>query len=104
MQANGETLKEFAAAIERLARRAFVGLPAEHAQRETACAFVDGVRDREIKHDLRKGDERPLKETLNQALALEAAKAAAWPTARLREVTRIPTGRPSTPLELRRNE
>jgi hypothetical protein len=103
-QANGETLQEFAAAIERLARRAFVGLPAEHVQREAACAFVDGVRDGEIKHDLLKGDERPPKETLNQALRLEAVKAAAWPTARLRKVTRVPTGRPPTSPERHRNE
>jgi hypothetical protein len=42
--------------------------------------------------------------TLNQVLRIEAAKAAARPTARLREVTRVPTGRPPTPPERRRNE
>jgi hypothetical protein len=45
-QANGETLQEFAAAIDKLARRAFVGLPVEHMLTEVAFAFIDGVRDR----------------------------------------------------------
>jgi hypothetical protein len=40
-----------------------------------------------------------LNEALNQAVKLEAAKAAAWPTARLREATRVPTERPPTPPE-----
>jgi hypothetical protein len=45
-----------------------------------------------------------LNDALNQASRIEAAKAAAWPTARLREVTRVPTGRPPTPPERRRDE
>jgi hypothetical protein len=43
-------------------------------------------------------------ETQLAALKLEAAKAAAWPTARMREVTRVPTARPPTPPERRRSE
>jgi hypothetical protein len=43
-------------------------------------------------------------ETQLSALKLEAAKTATWPTARLREVTRVPTGRPSTPPECRRSK
>jgi hypothetical protein len=43
-------------------------------------------------------------ETKLAALKFEAAKAAAWPTARQREVTRVPTGRTPTLPERRRNE
>jgi hypothetical protein len=50
------------------------------------------------------GGDRTLNEALNQALKREATKATAWPTARLREGTRVPTGRPPTPPERRRNE
>jgi hypothetical protein len=57
-------------------------------------------RDRKKKHLLMGGD-RTLNQALNQALKLEAA---AWPTARLREVTTVPTARPPTPPERRRSE
>jgi hypothetical protein len=100
----GETLQEFAAAVEQLAHRAFVGLPEGHIQTEAAQAFIDGIRDREVKQYLLMGGDRTLNEALNRAVKLEAAKAAAWTTARLQEVTRVPTGRPPTPLERRRNE
>jgi hypothetical protein len=43
-KANGETLQEFAAAIEKLARRNLVGFPVEHMLTEAAFAFIDGVR------------------------------------------------------------
>jgi hypothetical protein len=55
-----------------------------------------------VKQHLLIGGDRTLNEALNQALKLEAAKAVAWPTARLREVTRVPHGRPPTPPERRR--
>jgi hypothetical protein len=104
VQTGGETLQEFAAAFEQLAHRAFVGLPEGHIQTEASHAFIDGIRDREVKQYLLKGDDRRLNEALNRAVKLEAAIAAAWPTAWLREVTIVPTGRPPTPPERRRNE
>jgi hypothetical protein len=45
-------MQEFAAAVEQLAHRAFVGLPADHIQTEAAHAFIDGIRDREVKQQL----------------------------------------------------
>jgi hypothetical protein len=87
-----------------LAHRAFVGLPEGHIQTEAAHAFIDGIRDREVKQQLLLGGTCTLNDALNRAVNLEAAKAAAWPTARLREVTREPTRRPPTPPERRRNE
>jgi hypothetical protein len=43
VQASGETLQKFAAAVELLAHRAFVGLPVAFIQAEAAHSFVDGV-------------------------------------------------------------
>jgi hypothetical protein len=103
-QTRGETLQEFVAAVEQLAHRALVGLPVGYIHTAAAHASIDGVRDLEVKQHLLMGGDRTLNEALNQALKLEATKAAAWPTARLREVTRVPTGRPPTPPERRRNE
>jgi hypothetical protein len=57
-----------------------------------------------VKQQLLLGGACTPNDALNQAVNLEAAKATAWPTARLREVTRVPTGRPPTPPERRRNE
>jgi hypothetical protein len=101
VQTSGETLQEFATAIEQLAHWALVGLPIGYIQTKAAHAFIDGVRDRVVKQHLLMGGDRTLNEALNQALKLEAA---AWTTSRLREVTRVPTGRPPTSPERRRNE
>jgi hypothetical protein len=79
----GETLQEFSAAVEQLAHRALVGLPVDFIHRKAAHAFVDRVRDRELKQRLPMCGDRSLNEALNQALKLEAAKAAAGPTTRL---------------------
>jgi hypothetical protein len=84
VQTGGETLQEFAAVVEQLAHRALVGLTEGHIQTEAAHAFIDGIRDREVKQHLLLGGDRTLNEALNQAVKLEAAKAAAWPTARMR--------------------
>jgi hypothetical protein len=102
VQLNGETLQKVAAAVEQLAHRALVGLPVGFIQTEAANAFIDGVRDREVKQHLLMGGDRTLNEALNQALKLEAAKAAAAPPARLREVTRTPTTTQTT-VERRRS-
>jgi hypothetical protein len=77
VQTGGETLQEFAAAVEQFAHRALVGLPADHIQTEAAHAFIDGIRDREVKQHLLLGGACTLNEALNQALKIEAAKAAA---------------------------
>jgi hypothetical protein len=51
-----------------------------------------------MKQHLLMDDDRSHNEALKQALKLQAAKAAAGPPARLREVTRAPTGtRPQQP-------
>jgi hypothetical protein len=104
VQTGNETLQEFAAAVEQFAHWALVGLLADHIQTEAAHAFIDGIRDREVKQHLLLGGAYTLNEAISQALKLEAAKAAAWLTARMREVTRVPTERPPTPPERHRSE
>jgi hypothetical protein len=71
--------------MEELAHRAIVGLPVGYIQTEATHAFVNGVRDPEVKQHLLTGGDWTLNEALNQALKLEAAKVAAGPTARLQE-------------------
>ena len=94
--ASGETLQEFAAAVEQLPHRAFVGLPVS-IKTEAAQSFIDGVRDREVKQHLLMGGDRTLKEAINQALKLEATKTTAGPPARLRELTKAPARARQTP-------
>jgi hypothetical protein len=48
VQTGGETVQEFAAAVEQLAHRAFVRLPVDHIQTEAVHAFIDGIRDRDV--------------------------------------------------------
>ena len=101
MQASGETLQEFAAAVEQLAHRAFVGLPVAFIQAQAVHSFIDGVGDREVKQHLLMGGDRTLNEALIQALKLEAAKVAAGPPTRLQELTGAPA-RASQPPDRRR--
>jgi hypothetical protein len=70
LQTGGETLQEFAAAVEQLVHRSFVGLPEAHIQTEAAHAFIDGIRDREVKQYLLMGGDRTLNEALNRAVKL----------------------------------
>jgi hypothetical protein len=70
------------------------------AQLKSMTTLVE-QQDQELREETQHLCENFNKEILNHALRLEAAKAAAWPPARLREVTRVPTG---APPERRRNE
>lgn len=49
------------------------------------------------------GGDMSVNEAMNQALKLEAAKAATGPTAKLREVTRVPMGTLPLRAERRRD-
>jgi hypothetical protein len=69
-QRTGESLREFATAIEQLAYRAYPTLPEEHIRREAGCAFVDGVEDTDIKIKL--CTEKSVNKALRQALELQA--------------------------------
>jgi hypothetical protein len=56
-----------------------------------------------VKQHLPMGGDHTLNEALNQALKLEAAKSAAGPPPRLREVTRAPSGTTPPPPQRRRD-
>jgi hypothetical protein len=51
-QKAGESLQNFATAIEQLAHRTYPTLPEDHIRREAGKAFADGVEDQDIKISL----------------------------------------------------
>jgi hypothetical protein len=78
-QKDGESLQEFATAIELLAHRAYPTLPEDHIGREAAKAFAHGVDDPDIKIQLLLGGEKTINEALRQAIELQAVLVAASP-------------------------
>lgn len=58
-----------------------MGLPAEFIHREAAHAFIEGLRNRDVKQHLLVGCDMTLSETQSQTMKLEAAKATAGPPA-----------------------
>jgi hypothetical protein len=76
-QKAGESLQDFATAIQQLTRRAIPASPEEHIRREAGKAFVDGIEDYEIKIRLLLGGEKTLSDVLRQALELHAVLIAA---------------------------
>jgi hypothetical protein len=71
-QKAGESLQDFATAIELLAHRAYPTLPEGHIGREAGKAFAYGVHDPDIKIQLLLGGEKTVNEALRQALELQA--------------------------------
>jgi hypothetical protein len=57
-QKAGESLQDFATAIEQLAHRAYPTLPEDHVRREAGRAFTYGVKDPDIKIQLLLGGEK----------------------------------------------
>jgi hypothetical protein len=78
-QRAGESLQDFATAIEQLAHRVYPTLPEEHIRREAGKAFADGVQDPDIKIKLLLGGEKTVNEALRKALELQAVLIAARP-------------------------
>jgi hypothetical protein len=76
---SSESLQEFAEAVNQLVHQALVRLPVDFIQSKAAHAFVNGVRDQELKLHLLMGGDRSPNKVLNQ----EAVKATAGPLARL---------------------
>jgi hypothetical protein len=60
VKTSGETLQEFATAVQQLTYRALVWLPVDFIQTEAAHAFIDGVWVREVKHHLLMGNDQTL--------------------------------------------
>ncbi|PNF39393.1 hypothetical protein B7P43_G13216 [Cryptotermes secundus] len=78
-QKPGESLQDFATAIELLSHRAYPDLPADHIGREAGIAFVYGIRDADIRFQLLLGGEKKVNEALRRALELQAVLIAARP-------------------------
>jgi len=73
--------------VEQLAHPAIVGLPVAFFQTGAAQAYIDGIRDLEMKRLLLKGGDWTLNEGLKKAMKMKTSKAAAEPPARLQELT-----------------
>ncbi|KAJ4425645.1 hypothetical protein ANN_27841 [Periplaneta americana] len=74
VQQSGESLQEFAMAVEQLAHKALRGLPNDFIAGEAAYTFGSGVRDPEIKQQLLLAEHRTINAALAAALRMEAAK------------------------------
>lgn len=85
-QLSNDSLQELAVDAKQSDHYTLAGLPRNFIQREAACAFVDGVRDHDVKQLLLIINKRSLNEAINQALKFEAAKAVAGPLPKLRGV------------------
>jgi len=59
-QMRGEVVLAFATAVQQLTHREFVGLPVACIQMEATSAFIDEIRDQEVKQrHLVGGDRAP---------------------------------------------
>jgi hypothetical protein len=76
-QKAGESLQDFATAIQQLARRAYPASPEEHIRREAGKAFVVGIQDYDINIRLLLGSEKTLSEALQQVLEVHSVLIAA---------------------------
>jgi hypothetical protein len=75
----GESLQEFATAVEQLAHRAYPALPEDHISREAGKAFADGIESPAIKIHLLRGGQKWVNEALRQTLELQDVVLAAKP-------------------------
>jgi hypothetical protein len=97
-QKAGESLQDFATAIEQLAHRAYPTLPEDHVRREAGRAFTYGVKDPDIKIQLLLGGEKTVNEALGQALELQAVLVVARP---YQNITKTYGGNRSPPTHRR---
>jgi hypothetical protein len=79
IQRAGESLQDFAIAIEQLAHHDYPTLPDEHIRREAGRVFVDRIEDPDIKIKLLLGGEKMVNKALRQALELQAVLLVASP-------------------------
>jgi hypothetical protein len=78
-QKAGESLQDFATAVEQITHHAYPTLPEDHVWREAGKAFAYRVEDPNIKIELLLGGENTINEALRQALELQAVLVAARP-------------------------
>jgi hypothetical protein len=78
-QKAGESLQDFATAIEQLAHRTYPTLSDDHIRREAGKSFSYWVRDPDIKIQLLLVGEKTVSEALRKALELKAVMVVARP-------------------------
>ena len=88
IQRGGETLQQWALEIEKLVRKAYQSIPAL-IDGNLVLAFVDGVRDLEVRAAVRLGHHKTLKGALAHALEVEAVRRDDR-RHRVREITTLP--------------
>ncbi|XP_069687229.1 TATA element modulatory factor-like [Periplaneta americana] len=108
VQQSGESLQEFAMAVEQLAHKALRGLPNDFIAGEAAYTFGSGVRDPEIRQQLLLAEHRTINAALAAALRMEAAKLTANVSAshRIRSVAAadVEERQPKSPERRRRGK
>ncbi|KAJ4446044.1 hypothetical protein ANN_12730 [Periplaneta americana] len=106
VQQSGESLQEFAMAVEQLAHKALRGLPNDFIAGEAAYTFGSGVRDPEIRQQLLLAEHRTINAALAAGLRMEAAKltanVSAWHRIRSVAAADVEERQPKSPERRRR--
>jgi hypothetical protein len=86
IQKSNESLQEFEADVARLVRLAYPATPENVIERLAVQAFLDGLRDHEMRQALILARPNKLVDALARALEFEAAKQSSRGTARVRSM------------------
>ncbi|KAJ8708796.1 hypothetical protein PYW08_016128 [Mythimna loreyi] len=92
-QKPNESLQQWGVEVERLVRRAYVSMTPETVEVYLVQAFIDGLRDTEVRATVRLGHHQTLKSAMAHALEVEAVRQDSR-THRVREVVVSPTVQP----------
>ncbi|KAJ8706272.1 hypothetical protein PYW08_006483 [Mythimna loreyi] len=92
-QRPNESLQQWGVEVERLVRRAYVSMTPETVEVYLVQAFIDGLRDTEVRATVRLGHHQTLKSAMAHALEVEAVRQDSR-THRVREVVDSPSVQP----------
>ncbi|KAJ8736264.1 hypothetical protein PYW08_006920 [Mythimna loreyi] len=93
IQKPNESLQQWGVEVERLVRRAYVSMTPETVEVYLVQAFIDGLRDTEVRATVRLGHHQTLKSAMAHALEVEAVRQDSR-THRVREVVVSPSVQP----------
>ncbi|KAJ8718713.1 hypothetical protein PYW08_002950 [Mythimna loreyi] len=92
-QRPNESLQQWGVEVERLVRRAYMSMTPETVEVNLVQAFIDGLRDTEVRATVRLGHHQTLKSAMAHALEVEAVRQDSR-THRVREVVVSPSVQP----------
>ncbi|KAJ8705925.1 hypothetical protein PYW07_010702 [Mythimna separata] len=92
-QRSNESLQQWGVEVERLVRRAYMSMTPEMVEVNLVQAFIDGLRDTEVRATVRLGHHQTLKSAMAHALEVEAVRQDSR-THRVREVVVSPSVQP----------